>query len=340
MNPSAGALPERVKSFCAQIGRDPLLVQGAGGNVSWKEGGTLWVKASGTWLSEAAEKEIFVPVDLLQVRAAMAVGNFAVTPQVLESSPLRPSIETLLHALMPHKVVAHLHAIEVLAHLVRKQPEQRIAALLGNTLGWTSVGYSKPGADLAMAVARQIETAARADVIFLRNHGVVIGGADVAEVESISSRLVTTLRNAVLALRSDSTGPVQVERLAARGYEPCGDREMNELALDDRLAGRLRTEWALYPDHVVFLGPEAVVLRDHTAIESFCKLEYAPPYVFALGKGVFQSNKATVAHHAQLRCYFDVLVRQPAAERLEFLSEDQVSELLNWDAEKYRQRIR
>jgi rhamnose utilization protein RhaD (predicted bifunctional aldolase and dehydrogenase) len=36
-----------VKTYCSQIGADPLLVQGAGGNASWKEGDTLWIKASG-----------------------------------------------------------------------------------------------------------------------------------------------------------------------------------------------------------------------------------------------------------------------------------------------------
>ena len=36
--------------FCQSLGRDPLLVQGAGGNVSWKDGEVLWVK-----LEEAIE---------------------------------------------------------------------------------------------------------------------------------------------------------------------------------------------------------------------------------------------------------------------------------------------
>ena len=42
-----------VTDYCAHIGADPLLVQGAGGNVSWKEDGTLWIKASGKWLAGA-----------------------------------------------------------------------------------------------------------------------------------------------------------------------------------------------------------------------------------------------------------------------------------------------
>src|SRR5690348_5482698 len=108
-----------IERFCARIGRDPLLVQGAGGNVSWKDGDTLWVKASGTWLAEATQKDIFVPVDLRQLRTATARGDFSVVPVPIRATILRPSIETLLHSLMSHRIVVHLHAVDVLAHLVR-----------------------------------------------------------------------------------------------------------------------------------------------------------------------------------------------------------------------------
>ena len=36
------------------IGADPLLIQGPGGNTSFKSGDELWVKASGAWLAEAS----------------------------------------------------------------------------------------------------------------------------------------------------------------------------------------------------------------------------------------------------------------------------------------------
>jgi rhamnose utilization protein RhaD (predicted bifunctional aldolase and dehydrogenase) len=47
-----------ISAYCAEIGRDPLLVQGAGGNVSWKANDTLWIKASGTWLADAMVKDM------------------------------------------------------------------------------------------------------------------------------------------------------------------------------------------------------------------------------------------------------------------------------------------
>ncbi len=58
--------PERARAaMSARVGRNILLVQGAGGNSSIKDGDVLWVKASGTWLADAEDKEIFVPVSLV-----------------------------------------------------------------------------------------------------------------------------------------------------------------------------------------------------------------------------------------------------------------------------------
>src|SRR5262249_61363042 len=48
----------------ARIGTDPALVQGPGGNTSLKRDGTMWIKASGTWLSQAREPSIMVGLAL------------------------------------------------------------------------------------------------------------------------------------------------------------------------------------------------------------------------------------------------------------------------------------
>lgn len=59
--------PQMLNELCrmsARVGRNILLVQGAGGNSSVKEDDVLWVKASGTWLADAEDKDIFVPVAL------------------------------------------------------------------------------------------------------------------------------------------------------------------------------------------------------------------------------------------------------------------------------------
>ena len=337
MNIATAEIEKFVKAFCAQIGADPLLVQGAGGNVSWKDEGTLWVKASGTWLAEAESKEIFVPVNLTFLQTALKEQNFSVKPEVTSDSNLRPSIETLLHALMPQRVVLHLHPVEILAHLVQDNARQKIKKRVGDSVKWIYVDYFKPGADLARAVSEQLTTRTDADVVFLGNHGVVIGGRDVKDVVTTLHTLIFKLKIKTSLSISENRASRRESDFLARGYVPCVDKEVSLLVINDQLRNRLRHDWALYPDHVVFLGAEAFVLERNFKMLELDKIARSkPPFIFASDEGVYENIVATPAQKRQLRCYFDVIARQGGADKLSTLTYQQVSELLNWDAEKYR----
>jgi rhamnose utilization protein RhaD (predicted bifunctional aldolase and dehydrogenase) len=339
MKTSGQTNAEQLKAYCARIGADPLLVQGAGGNVSWKDDKVLWVKATGTWLARAEENDIFIQVDLAHLRIEIAKKNFSATPKLVGDSSLRPSIETLLHALMPHKVVVHLHAVEILAHLVRESPLEDFKKLIGDSVKWVFVDYFKPGADLAQAVAEQLVKQSDADVVFLKSHGLVIGGADVESIERTLGKLLSLLQTKTLPFTTDSESETLDSEFQVGGYVPCGDKEINQLATKKEFAARLLTEWALYPDHVVFLGEQAFIVDKACDLSDLLDASIKPHFIFFTGQGVFESESATNAHKAQLRCYYDVIVRQPASEKLHSLTSVQVAELLNWDAEKYRKSL-
>lgn len=323
---------DAVIAFCAEAGTDPLLVQGAGGNVSWKEGDALWIKASGTWLAEAARKDIFVPVDLPQLRSELAAGRFDTKPVVRDGATLRPSIETVLHALMQQPVVVHLHAIEVLAHLVHEHCARDLAARLPAGLRWVLVPYRKPGADLAQAVSEALDDPA-IQIVFLQNHGVVIGADDPAQVRAIFDQLIAAL----ITPPAPATGiapPEAALQIGATAYAPVADVDVQRLATDADLFGRLPTEWALYPDHVVFLGARAQVYGSLAEVQEAGSA--LPELIFIKGVGVFAQASFNTSKLAQLRCYFDVLVRQRPTDIVRSLGMADIGELLNWDAEQYR----
>lgn len=336
---SSEALRASVVGYCAAIGCDPMLVQGAGGNVSWKDGDTLWIKASGTWLAQAAEKGIFVPVDLAMLRDAIAGDDFAVVPTVRGSSMLRPSIETLLHALMPQRVVLHLHAVEVLAHLVRASWQADFAALLDRSVEWTAVPYKKPGADLAAAVRLALCDTVDAKVVFLQSHGVVIGGNDIDEIGATLSALTDALRT----VPAEGVLPRLPAALAVNSgdwYVPVADPALHRLATDAALFARLPSQWALYPDHVVFLGGDAHTYANAGTFQnSLRSSKNLPELIFIQDVGVFIRPDFSIAKLLQLRCYYDVLVRQHQDHMINTLLPQQVGELLNWDAEQYRMNL-
>ena len=89
MNEPLSIIEKQVKQFCARIGTDPLLVQGPGGNVSWKDDDVLWIKASGKWLAKACDEEIFVPVSLSYLQEAISNKNFSCSPLILGGTKLR-----------------------------------------------------------------------------------------------------------------------------------------------------------------------------------------------------------------------------------------------------------
>ncbi len=335
MNRPSDALRQTVIEFCAELGADALLVQGAGGNVSWKAGETLWVKASGAWLADACVRNIFVPVDLPDLRLAISTGEFSAPPKVQGATDLRPSIETMLHGLMPHAVVVHVHAVEVLALLVRSTALQELKLRLGDALAWVSVGYHKPGAELAAGIHGALQMCPDASVVFMKNHGLVVGGA---HVEEVRQRL-----NTVVALLTQICQDGLGEKAAAServDYAALPDTAVQALALDDALFRRLATDWALYPDHVVFLGSAAHTFESWNSFaQSRLPQVPLPDLVFIRHGGVYVTSAFSCAKAVQLRCYYDVLVRQPRDAVIDAMTQQQIAQVLNWDSEKYRQQL-
>lgn len=340
MNEPLSIIEKQVKQFCARIGTDPLLVQGPGGNFSWKDNDVLWIKASGKWLAKACDEEIFVPVSLSYLQEAISNKNFSCSPSILGDTKLRPSIETMLHALMPQKVIAHLHAVEALAHLVRKNAETRLAELINDSIKWVFVDYYKPGAELAACVSAKLTLIPDAEVIFLKNHGIVIGAPDIRNLERILKKITKLL----------FTKPFLSELIPfdfviknnpntfLNEFAFATDPEINRLSTNSYLISRVQNDWALYPDHVVFLGDSAIVIDD-TADEYKSEIiGRNPDFIFVKQQGVLECKAITPAKKAQLRCYYDVLVRQPPTEKLESLTQINIKEILNWEAEIFRQR--
>ncbi len=100
------------------------------------------------------------------------------------------------------------------------------------------------------------------------------------------------------------------------------------LAQVDRLRA-LALGGSPYPDHVVFLG---------SGLPLFLPDETRPAAIIAR-KGVVAPLSATPAQKAMARCLADVLSRVPSNWHIEMLSAEAEAELLNWDAEKYRQAL-
>ena len=150
------------------LGRDRSLVLHGGGNTSVKlaeknlfgeEEPVLYVKGSG-WDLETIEAAGFTPVALAYVKRLASLERLT-DPQMvneLATHTLRagapaPSVETILHAILPHRYVDHTHADAVLAISNAPEGEKRIREIYGERV--VVIPYVMAGFELARAVGGQ-----------------------------------------------------------------------------------------------------------------------------------------------------------------------------------------
>lgn len=328
---------KRIRAVSATIGRNPDLVQGAGGNVSLKHDGVLWVKASGKWLADAATEEIFVPVALGAARKGALAGEDDFGAYVLGGAVLRPSIETGLHALLPQRLVLHVHSVNVLCHAVLGSGERVVASLLAG-MPWHWVPYARPGAPLT----RTIEAVADVEsgdplVLVLANHGLVIAANRLEEIQTMLASVERALQRAPRAAAPHAERPHAANLASGLGGRLPKDESINRLAMDPAALEVARLG-PLYPDHVVFLGAGAVT-RDPMELHNLDWDELDAPYVILPKVGVIVRHDISANAEAMLGCWAALAGRIDCSGQIIALPEGAILELLGWDAEKYRQAL-
>ncbi|MDE0319204.1 MAG: bifunctional aldolase/short-chain dehydrogenase [Acidimicrobiaceae bacterium] len=173
------------------VGADPALVLHGGGNTSikgrstdaWGESvPTLWVKGSG-WDLATIEPPGFAPLRLEPVRRLAELAELSDTEMVnqlrihlLDASAPNPSVEAILHALLPHRAVLHSHADAVLALTNTADGDARVRDLWGDRA--VVVPYVMPGFDLARRCAGEWQAQAYdgTEAMVLLNHGIFTFG--------------------------------------------------------------------------------------------------------------------------------------------------------------------
>ncbi len=169
------------------LGRDRSLVLHGGGNTSVKlehpnvfgeAEDVLFVKGSG-WDLETIEEPGFTPVrlDYLVRLAGLARLTDPEMMNELQSQRLRasapaPSVESILHALLPYRYVDHTHADAVLAVTNTADGRKRIEEIYGDDV--VIIPYVMPGFDLAKLCAREFPRQRHPGTrgMILMNHGV------------------------------------------------------------------------------------------------------------------------------------------------------------------------
>ena len=320
---------DQLRRFSAHVGADPLLVQAAGGNTSLKQDGVMWIKASGTWLRDAEATNIFVPIDHAKLMAALAQGDPACETctdficSSMTSGGLRPSIETTVHALLPQRIVVHVHCVNTIAWAIQDDAELRIGSKLAG-FNWAFIPYAMPGLSLAGAIAKRLRP--EVDVLVLGNHGLVVAAETVEAAEYLLERVVSALRRPVRDAVAPDRAALAVA-CAGSDYAPASSDETHALATDGPALAH-GANAVFYPDHAVFLGVGVAT-----------GMAGGAPLVALAGKGAVIRKDAKAAVEPMGRCLADVMRRVGHSDILVGLQAEDIDRLVNWDAEKYRQGL-
>src|SRR5437588_106079 len=286
------------------IGKDPDLVMHGGGNTSVKivkrtllgdEVEALCVKGSG-WDLDSIEPPGFPALDLAylrRLRKLEALSDEEMVNQLrthlFDATAPNPSVETLLHAFLPHVFIDHTHADAILALTNQPDGAELIRKALGKDV--VIVPYVMPGFRLAKLAAEMFEGMPAANGMVLLKHGLFTFASDAREsyqrtIEYVD-RAETFLRKrarsqpaaraggsgaSAAAARMARVGPILRGLLAARGAGP--DQPVRRVVLehratDDLLAliaapecASLAARGPLTPDHVIRTKPKPLFVPD------------------------------------------------------------------------------
>ncbi len=281
------------------LGKDASLVMHGGGNTSVKtqaidffgqEHQVLHIKASG-WDLATIEAEGFAAVKmqaLLQMAAMKHLSDADMVRQqraaMLNPYAPNPSVEAILHAIIPYNYVDHSHADAVVTITKTPEGKKRIEEIYGRSV--LMVPYVMPGFVLARKVyemTRGLDWSSCEGIVLL-NHGLFTFADSAKESYEHHIRLVTKAENYIRrngALAKDLSQChceeaegrpstllklAQLRRAVSRGQ---GGAVVALLKDDAQSRGfsnipnikNIATRGTLTPDHVIRTKPKPVVIH-------------------------------------------------------------------------------
>ncbi|GAC1663026.1 MAG: class II aldolase/adducin family protein [Candidatus Limnocylindrales bacterium] len=374
------------------FGADPEFIRAGGGNISAKANGVMFIKPSGVSLPTlSVESLIALAIEpLLELLEAGPMPGSAPGSDALLSvgeaarlSPAdgrRPSVELLFHALLPEPIVLHTHPTTINSLTCSVGARELAERILGDRVVWCP--YVDPGLSLARAIRdersafaeRTGRSAPRA--ILLQNHGLIVSGDTIAEIEAVSrdiaariaehaARLPEVAWGAVERIDGTRTGEVVtacraslVRLLATDGRSPVIVFDDSRLAVEaagSELGGRFARGGPLTPDQIVYAGSWPLLVPavppEGGSIDAALEAALAgratsdvdsPIIVLVGGLGLFALGETERAADTARTIYLDAMRIASGAHRfggVRPLATVERQFIERWEAEAYRLQV-
>jgi rhamnose utilization protein RhaD (predicted bifunctional aldolase and dehydrogenase) len=307
------------------FGADPDIIQAGGGNASLKAEGLMRVTASGMRLRDIGGVVDFVPVETGMVRSILDDGSVGSLPGAKRDAEAgrrlllaikgemdrRPSVETFLHAIMPGRLVAHLHPVHINA-MTCSENGREVASVLFDNGEFVWLPYKLPGFSVGRALLNEVEAhikdysrAPGPGMVFMENHGIIVSGEDASLVEQLARRAIRAVAQYYggFDAHAGKNGTGQGDGLMEALNEACGPGDTvyrwSECPYVGLLSSRddvreTLTRGCLTPDQAYYCGEQPLVVTGTgppgPAAERLMgfkeKRGYWPRYVISVDRGV------------------------------------------------------
>ncbi len=376
-----GNIPEEnmkeLISLSRVYGADPDYVLAGGGNTSWKSDDIMVVKASGTEMGAITEDGfVTLSMDKLRtIRNTKYPDNKSEREERaledlmnsrLSGQKGRPSVESLLHAIIPDKYVVHTHPALVNGLTCSIDGQKMADKLFPDNCIW--IPLVDPGYILAktiddeMTVWMENHNGSLPDYIFLANHGVFLWGNDSGEVDRKYADLFTTLKVSCKdtdAIGTDIQNSVTDNFLQKIG-ELAGSKGEALFTTGEEIRSVLvsretivNLQQSLSPDHIVYMGHTALVCHDLSEDQLLASIEKdykefaekwgkEPKSILILGKGFISMGNSKKGSETARLLMLDAIRVIRISESFggpKFMSDEKVNFINTWEVEKYRAKL-
>ncbi|HUW42201.1 MAG TPA: class II aldolase/adducin family protein [Rectinemataceae bacterium] len=354
-----------------RYGADPDWVLAGGGNTSFKDADTLYVKASGFPLGQigvdgfcAMDRKALDAIWTRAYPAEREAREAAVLQDLLAARQSgehrRPSVETLMHGFFPQAYVVHTHPAIVNGLTCGRDGEKAFRRLFADEAIW--VPFVDPGYVLAREVRSRVEAfrasaGAMPAIMLMQNHGLLVAGETRAEIEERSASVVSRIASELPRspdFSARAVDPQRVTEIASRisSLAPPDralcfrrDAELLRFAASDQAFAPLAE--AFSPDHIVYAGHEFLRLDSPEGLEAgwrlFSERNGVPPrIVLVRDLGVFSCATGQQAAERAMDLFVDackIAVYSESFGGARHMTKDQIDFIRNWEVERYRSRV-
>lgn len=328
------------------------IIQAGGGNTSVKiDDETMFIKSSGYQLSEMEENVGYSKVNYKEI-----VDYFKKNTEIkkndekelLEKTLIegkKPSIETFLHSIT-EKYTLHTHPLLINVFTSRTSGMEELKSMFPDSL---IIGYQTPGIFLAKDFFdkfSKLDNPQKANIIFLKNHGLIVSGKNVNEVielhENVLKILEDKLNINMRAYKNSTYLYKKLENFIENNIVYlCENNRIRSFKENNNIN---KVNYSFSPDSLIYCNKKILVLNENDDILETTKnhiLKYDKfNVIFFKNEFYIVAPNIKKAKEIESVLSFNLQVLELNRNyEMNFLSEEEQNFLLNWDSEKYRKNL-